>query len=101
MSLAKGLRGRRVHRTLTDKWLALRVSLVLTVLLTGLLGFVAISVIEIIIAVLSVAASGIARLFILFHTGNGQERAASELIMGLEAMGTAGVGTLVVLYLLA
>ena len=70
-------------------------------LLSGVLELIDISLITIIIAALSIAASVIARLLRFFYPYGAPEPTANDLIETLEALGAAGIGSLVVLRLLA
>ncbi|MCH4813519.1 MULTISPECIES: hypothetical protein [Vreelandella] len=82
------------------KWLSFRVSIVLIALLTTLLWLSGIEIIEITIAALSVTSSGISQLLGRYYSVSVLKMVENDLIDTLGALGAAGVGTLIILYLL-
>jgi hypothetical protein len=56
--------------------------------------------IEIIVAILSITSNGISKLLERYGSFNVLKMVESDLIDALDALGTAGVGTLIILYLL-
>ncbi|WGI27035.1 hypothetical protein QEN58_08225 [Halomonas alkaliantarctica] len=82
------------------KWLSFRASVVLITLLATLLWLTGIENIEITIAVLSLTSNGISQLLGRYYSFNVLKIVENDLIDTLEALGAAGVGTLIILYLL-
>lgn len=86
-------------------WLLLRACLVLTLLLTALVVLFEIETIEIIIAMFSIGISSISQLLRLSSVSttmcNLLYPVENEVLDTLDAIGRAGVGTVVVLFLLA
>ncbi|MBF56526.1 MAG: hypothetical protein CME80_02185 [Halomonas sp.] len=87
------------------RWLPFRVCMILTLLLTALVVLFEIATIEIIIAIFSIGISSTSQLLRLSSTSTTMRSPlpllASEVLDTLDALGMAGVGTLIVLYLLA
>tara|TARA_R110000851_G_C12632613_1_gene518010 strand:- start:252 stop:491 length:240 start_codon:yes stop_codon:yes gene_type:complete len=79
--------------------------MILTLLLTALVVLFEIATIEIIIAIFSIGISSTSQLLRLSSTSTTMRSPlpllASEVLDTLDALGMAGVGTLIVLYLLA
>ena len=82
------------------KWLSFRASVVLITLLSTLLWLTGIERIEIIIAILSVTSSGMSQLLGRYYSISVLKVVENDLIDTLDALGAAGVGTLIILYLL-
>ncbi|CDG55172.1 hypothetical protein HALA3H3_870019 [Halomonas sp. A3H3] len=82
------------------KWLSFRASVVLITLLATLLWLTGIENIEIIIGVLSVTSNGISQLFERYFSVSVLKMVENDLTDTLDALGIAGVGTLIILYLL-
>lgn len=82
------------------KWLSFRASVVLITLLATLLWLTGIEKIEITIAVLSVTSNGISQLLGRYYSVSVLKMVENDLIDTLDALGAAGVGTLIILYLL-
>nr|WP_298964868.1 hypothetical protein [uncultured Halomonas sp.] len=82
------------------KWLSFRASVVLITLLATLLWLTGIENIEIIIGVLSVTSNGISQLFERYFSVSVLKMVEKDLTDTLDALGIAGVGTLIILYLL-
>ncbi|MDN3560474.1 hypothetical protein [Vreelandella neptunia] len=82
------------------KWLSFRASVVLITLLATLLWLTGIERIEIIIAILSVTSSGMSQLLGRYYSISVLKVVENDLIDTLDALGAAGVGTLIILYLL-
>ena len=85
-------------------WFAFRLCVVLTMLLTTLIVLFEIESIEIVIAIFSIGVSSTSLLLRLLSAstamGSPLPSSQDEVAETLEALGMAGVGTLVVLYLL-
>ncbi|MGM0826202.1 MAG: hypothetical protein ACQEUY_15990 [Pseudomonadota bacterium] len=97
---AGGLLGGANTSTHSAKWLSFRVSVFLIALLTTLLWLTGIENIEITIAVLSVTSNGISQLLGRYYSFSVLKMVENDLIDTLDALGAAGVGTLIILYLL-
>ena len=82
------------------KWLSFRASVVLITLLSTLLWLTGIERIEIIIAILSVTSSGMSQLLGRYFSLSELKMVENDLFDTLDALGAAGVGTLIILYLL-
>ncbi|TVU92178.1 hypothetical protein [Vreelandella titanicae] len=94
------------NKSLIDwQWFSFRLCLFLTTLLTIFLVLFGIETIEIIIAIFSIGVSSTSQLLRLSSARttmcNLLHPEESEVLDTLDAIGMAGVGTLVVLYLLA
>lgn len=85
--------------------LPLRVCVVLTTLLTALIVLFGIEKIEMIIAIFSIGVSGLSRSLRLSGASKAMHPHLaflnSDILEALDALGMAGTGTLVILYLLA
>lgn len=97
---AGGLVGGASTSNHSAKWLSFKVSVVLIALLTTLLWLTGIENIEITIAVLSVTSNGISQLLGRCYSFSVLKMAENEFIDTLDALGAAGVGTLIILCLL-
>ncbi|MDN3560872.1 hypothetical protein [Vreelandella neptunia] len=84
----------------STKWLSFRASVVLITLLAILLWLTGIEKIEIIIGILSIISNGISQLLGRYFSISALKMVENDLIDTLDALGAAGVGTLVILYLL-
>ncbi|NYS77955.1 MULTISPECIES: hypothetical protein [Halomonadaceae] len=82
------------------KWLSFRASVVLVTLLATLLWLTGIENIEITIAILSVTSNGISQLLGRYFSLSELKMVENDLFDTLDALGAAGVGTLIILYLL-
>ena len=87
------------------RWLPFRACVVLTIFLIALVVLLEIETIEIIIAIFSIAIISISQLLRLSSKSETMHLTLhpleSEVIDSLDALGLAGIGTLVVLFLLA
>lgn len=100
MTTEEGLIGGVNASISSAKWLSFRASVVLITLLATLLWLMGIEKIEIIIAIFSITSNGISKLLERYGSFNVLKMVESDLIDTLGALGAAGVGTLVILYLL-
>lgn len=82
------------------KWLSFRASVVLISLLATLLWLTGIEKTEVTIAVLSVTSNGISQLLERYFSISELKMVENDLFDTLDALGAAGVGTLIILYLL-
>lgn len=100
MATEEGLLGGVNSSIHSAKWLSFRASVVLITLLATLLWLTGIEKIEITIAALSVTSNGISQLLGRYDSVSVLKIVENDLIDTLNALGTAGVGTLIILYLL-
>ncbi|WP_339935259.1 hypothetical protein [Vreelandella glaciei] len=100
MATEEGLLGDVNSSIHSAKWLSFRASVVLITLLATLLWLTGIEKIEITIAALSVTSNGISQLLGRYDSVSVLKIVENDLIDTLNALGTAGVGTLIILYLL-
>jgi len=82
------------------KWLSFRASVILITLLATLLWLMGIEKIETTIAIFSVTSNGISQLIRRYYSVNVLKMVGNDLIDALGALGAAGVGTVIILYLL-
>lgn len=100
MATAEGLVGGVNESINSAKWLSFRASVVLITLLATLLWLMGIEKIEIIIAIFSITSNGMSQLLERYFSVNVLEVVENDLIDALSALGAAGAGTLIILYLL-
>ena len=100
MATSKGLVGGANTSLNSAKWISFRASIILITLLVILMCLVGVEKIEIIIAVLSLVSNGISQLLERYFHVSPWKMFENNLIDMLDALGAAGVGTLIILYLL-
>ncbi|WP_157698026.1 hypothetical protein [Halomonas sp. N3-2A] len=100
MTTEEGLIGGVNASISSAKWLSFRVSVVLITMLATLLWLMGIEKIEIIIAIFSITSNGMSQLLERYFSVNVLEVVENDLIDALSALGAAGAGTLIILYLL-
>lgn len=100
IAISEGLVGGVNASIHSAKWLSFRASVVLITLLATLLWLTGIEKIEITIAILSIMSNGISQLLGRYFSVSALEMVENDLIDTLDALGAAGVGTLIILYLL-
>jgi len=100
MATSEGLVGGVNASIHSAKWLSFRASVVLVTLLATLLWLTGIENIEITIAILSVTSNGISQLLGRYFSLSELKMVENDLFDTLDALGAAGVGTLIILYLL-
>jgi len=100
MTTSEGLVGGVNAIIHSAKWLSFRASVVLISLLATLLWLTGIEKIEVTIAVLSVTSNGISQLLERYFSLSELKMVENDLFDTLDTLGAAGVGTLIILYLL-